>query len=53
MDSGAASSIPVCVDLTDDPFGLERDNVLLLNTNDETASGMVHVCLLLITTGMG
>ncbi len=38
-DSGATSSVSVCVELVDTENGLERDVVLLLNTVDETATG--------------
>ncbi len=39
MDSGATSSVSVCVELNDTDDGLLRDVVLLLNTVDETATG--------------
>ncbi len=38
-DSGATSSVSVCVELVDTDDGLLRDVVLLLNTVDETATG--------------
>ncbi len=48
MDSGTTSIIPVCVNLTDVLRGLQRDIVLLVNTIDGTALGIVrvHSCLL-------
>ncbi len=39
VDSGATSSVSVCVELVDTDDGLLRDVVLLLNTVDETATG--------------
>ncbi len=39
VDSGATSSVSVCVELVDTDDGLLRDVVLLLNTLDETATG--------------
>ncbi len=46
MDSGDTSLISVCVDLTDVQGGLQRDVVLILDTAEGTASGILaQLCI--------